>query len=131
MILDKQLVFSDGQAVTANAYSTNSIDLGAAGLELGMGTPLYLEVWLDTAFDTSADTLTIELRDGTTAGGCTNKVMELLPAIATSALLAANVGLLVKVPLPEGMSISNVLKLHYAVSAGLTSGKLNAFITIG
>jgi hypothetical protein len=128
MILDKQLIFSDAQAVTVTAISENTIDLGAANLDIGQGNPIYLEIWLDTAFDTSADTLTITLQDGATVGAVAD-IMTVLEATATSALLAANVGLLRKISLPN--DLKRHLALYYTASAGLTSGKLNAFLTIG
>lgn len=120
-------MLSEAQAITVSAASENTIDLGATGLDIGQGNPIYLEVWLDTAFDTSADTLTIALQDGATVGG-SDAVMTILPATATSALLAANVGLLAKVALPEGLN--RHIRLYYTASAGLTSGKINAFLTI-
>lgn len=128
MILDKQMILSDGQAVTATAVSENSIDFGAASLDPGQGNPIYLEVWLDTAFDTSADTLTITLQEGATVGALAD-TLTIMEATATSSLLAANVGLLVKLSLPEGTL--RHIGLNYTVSSGLTSGKLNAFLTIG
>ncbi|MDO9534779.1 MAG: hypothetical protein Q7J85_05485 [Bacillota bacterium] len=128
MILDKQLILSDGQAITATAASENSIDLGAANLDIGQGNPVFLEVWLDTAFDTSVNTLTITLQDGATVGALAD-IMTIMPARATSLLLAANRGLLVKFSLPEGLK--RHIGLNYTVSVGLTSGKLNAFLTIG
>ena len=128
MILDKQLVFSEAQAITVSALSENTLDFGVTGLDIGQGTPIYLEVWLDTAFDTSANTLTIDLYDGATVGAVA-KHMEVLPATATSSLLAANVGLLAKVALPNDML--RHVALYYTCSAALTSGKINAFLTIG
>lgn len=41
MILDKQLMFSEAQAVTATALSTNTVDLGAVGTQGNGGTPIY------------------------------------------------------------------------------------------
>ena len=130
MILDKQLVFSDAQAVTASAASEHTIDLGAANLELGVGTPLYIEVWMDTVFSGSTATLTVDLQDGAAVGG-SDKVMEILPAISQTAMIAKGIGLLAKVMLPVGMDISRHLRLYYTASASLAGGKLNAFITIG
>lgn len=127
MIRDIQLIFSDGQLVEESGASEDTIDLGATGLDIGQGNPIYLEVWLDTAFDSSVDTLTITLRDGATVGAISNTVMTILPATATSALLTP--GLLVKMSLPEGLN--RHLDLYYTTSSGLTSGKLNAFLTIG
>ena len=131
MILDKQLVFSDAQAVTASAASEHTIDLGAANLELGIGTPLYIEVWMDTVFSGSTNTLKVDLQDGAAVNG-SDKVMEILPAISQTDLIAKGIGLLAKVLLPEGMSLSRHIRLYYTAGTGnLAGGKLNAFITIG
>lgn len=40
MILDAQCLCSDDQAMTTTAPSTNSYDLGAAGINIGEGEPL-------------------------------------------------------------------------------------------
>lgn len=59
MILDQHAIFSDAQAITATANSTNTIDLGAPGvaaynsvqlkrnLGKGMDTPLLIQVVQD------------------------------------------------------------------------------------
>ena len=44
MIFDRTLLFSDGQAITATAVSTNIIDLGATGTPYGAASPLVREV---------------------------------------------------------------------------------------
>jgi hypothetical protein len=49
MILDLQLLASDGQAVTSTALSANAIDLGAAR-DLGRGQPLRAVAVVTTAF---------------------------------------------------------------------------------
>ena len=49
MIIDAELMFSNKQAVTATAASTNEIDLGAAGDAIGQ--ELTIHVIVDTAFD--------------------------------------------------------------------------------
>lgn len=71
MQLDKQGLFSDGQAITATAASTNHYDLGATGTpagssvalprDLGKGVPLPLLVNVDEAFNTLTS-LTIALQ---------------------------------------------------------------------
>lgn len=60
-IIDNTLVFSDGQAITADARSTNVIDLGAPGTpvyataalvrDVGKGGDIPLEVLVTEAFD--------------------------------------------------------------------------------
>lgn len=69
MILDAQNLFSDAQAITAAAASTNIIDLGSAR-NIGVGEPLLIFVTIDTTFaDTGSNsTLTVALEgDSTTS----------------------------------------------------------------
>lgn len=47
MILDAQNMFSDGQAITATAASTNQIDLGATGTAYGAAAALTADVGKD------------------------------------------------------------------------------------
>jgi len=54
-IRDAKLVLSDNQTVMStdlatNCYSTNLIDLGAEDLEIGEGTPLYLNIRISEAY---------------------------------------------------------------------------------
>jgi hypothetical protein len=48
MIVDNTLVFSDSQAVTATAASTNVIDLGAPGTPFGASAATDLRHWQGT-----------------------------------------------------------------------------------
>ena len=127
MIMDKNLIMSEDQPITATAPSTNDINLGAAGLDIGAGTPIYLNIFLTTPFDTSANTLTITLRHGV-ASKPDVVLMTVLEAIATSSLLAADVGLLRKVALPN--DVLQFVDVNYTVSAGLTSGKITTFLSL-
>lgn len=62
MIFDKENLFSDGQAITATAASTNYVDLGATGTvygasaamvrDIGKGKPIPLRVQVIEAFNT-------------------------------------------------------------------------------
>lgn len=67
MFLDAQLLFSDAQAVTAAAGSTNTIDLSAVR-DIGNGNDLYVFVSVDVAMtDASSDsTLTVSLEGDST-----------------------------------------------------------------
>jgi len=126
MILDKYMILSDGQAITTSAASDNEIDFGAASHDVDQGTPIYLEVWLDTAFDTSSNTLTITLKDSPDGTTYTDR-MTILEATATSSLLTA--GLLRKFSLPN--DLARYIELYYTCSTTLSSGVINAFLTIG
>ncbi len=50
MLIDNELVFSDSQAITADAVSTNVLDLGAAGR--APGEDLTILAQIDEAFNT-------------------------------------------------------------------------------
>jgi len=58
MYLDKLTMLSEAQAVTATAFSTNTIDLGTAR-DIGAGTELCLSMTVDEAF-TAAGAATLE-----------------------------------------------------------------------
>lgn len=51
MILDALLLLSDAQAVTTDAASTNTIDLGAVNQRIGSGKPLVVLFTVDVAAD--------------------------------------------------------------------------------
>jgi len=127
MIIDAVLVLSDDQAVTSSAQSENILDLGAANMKLEAGTPLFANVLLTTPFDTGANTLTIDVNNDDN-NPPTTKHQEILPATATSALLAA--GWLSRAPigLVAEQLVGRYLSFYYTCSAGLTSGKLFSFI---
>lgn len=51
MFLDALLLLSDAQAVSADAASTNTIDLGATNTRIGTGKPLVILFAVDVAAD--------------------------------------------------------------------------------
>ena len=85
MILDKQNMFSEDQAITATADSTNVIDLEAAGH--AKGTPI--EVWVQVTTDFATLTsLTVTL-DASAVEGMTDAVtLGVTGAIAAADLVA-------------------------------------------
>lgn len=62
-LLDKYLVFSNGQAITADAISDNVYSTapgsGGAYINLGAGTPIYGVILVTTAFDSAGGTTTL------------------------------------------------------------------------
>lgn len=63
MILDEQNLFSDNQAITATAASTNVIDFGKR--EIAFGTPVELFIQVSEAFN-NLTSLTITLQTAST-----------------------------------------------------------------
>jgi hypothetical protein len=135
MIFSAQQLFSDDQAITASADSTNVIDLGVAGTpygaaaalndDVGKGNKIPILVQVTEAFATLTS-LTINISTGaTTALGTT---------IASQTIAVADlvVGKQINIDvLPEGIT-ERYLGIEYAVTgSNATAGKITAGITMG
>lgn len=70
MILDNELMFSDAQAFSADAASTNYFDLRVAGRRLGAGVPLAIVLHVDVAADgtTTDETYSFNVRTDDNTG---------------------------------------------------------------
>lgn len=88
MITDAKLLFSDAQAITAQAVSTNVVDLGAIANDIGVGEDLYVFVTVDVAFTDSGSnsTLTVALYGDSTTTFTPdgNTTLGTLPALAAA-----------------------------------------------
>lgn len=139
MYLDKQNEFSDAQAVTATAISTNVIDLFAGIVspnvnnvlrDIGSGQDLYLVVMTQTAAtDAGSDatlTVTLESDDNVGLTSPTVHFSTIAFPFATFSPLGAE---LVAIKLPKG-DYERYLGVRYTVAAGpLTAGNFDAFLT--
>lgn len=144
-MMDKQTLLSDAQAITTGAaYSTNSIDLGAAGShpfygtvpsalnDAGKGTEKKLLIQVVETFTSGGlGTLKVELVTGTgvDANGQINageKILEATPAIPVATLVA---GYQFRIrSIPHGID-QRYLALKYTVAtADMTAGKITAGI---
>lgn len=147
MYVDKQIEFSDSQAVTAtaissNVYDTQSVTKGGtavagerspnAFLDLGTGTDhLYLVVSTAVlATDSGSDaTLTISLESADDVGLTTNATVHYQSAAIPFASFANAGSQLVRVQLPTSL-YRRYLGVRYTVAAGpLTAGAFDAFLT--
>ena len=123
MIVDDTLVFSDHQAITADAASTNIIDIGAAGTafghgaavrrDIGIGTSIPVFVSVTEAF-TNLTSLTISLQTDNDAAFGSPKTVATSAAIAAASLVA---GYKFTWPaeLPEGTD-ERYIRLYYDVT---------------
>lgn len=119
MILDADLVFSNKQAVTTTATSTNEIDLGAAGDAIGQ--ELTIHVVVDTAFATLTS-LTVSLE--TSTDGSTWTTVLSGPAVPRASLTKGANIFCVRVP----QGLSRYVRMKYAVGgSNATAGKVTAF----
>jgi len=127
MYVDALLLFSDAQAITAAAGSTNTVDLGAVR-NLGAGEPLYVVCTVDVAFtDSGSDsTLTVAL-EGDSTDSFTPDGTDTLFTIP--ALAAAGNVYIARIS-PDFASNYRYLRLKYTPNNGnLSTGSLTAFIT--
>ena len=132
MILDSQNIYSDSQAVTASAGSTNQIDHGPLasgnlGRDLGTGQRLYLVVSVTVAFtDAGSDsTVTASLQVDDNAAFASPTTAVTLPVFAAlSAAGSTKVGALPPFDVDEQFS-----RVFYTVANGnLTTGSFDAFL---
>ena len=135
MIFDAQSQFSDAQAVTATAASTNSIDLKATGTpyggnalvrDIGKGCELPVAVTVTETFATLTSlTISVETDDNSSFSSATTVFTT--PAILAATLVAGySVPMLVEVP--EGTK-EQYVRLKYTVAgSNATAGKITAGI---
>lgn len=143
MILDSQSEFSDAQAVTATAISTNVLDLfsvlGGAGasispnarIDVGDADALYIVVQTNTACtDVGSDaTLTVTVESADDAALTTNAIVHLTTGTLAFANFSAQGTQLIKAKLPKAL-YRRYLGIRYTVASGpLTAGAFDAFAT--
>ena len=123
MYLDKQLMFSEAQAVTVTAASTNVVDLGA-DRDVGSGEPLELLVVVDEAAAAAgAATLTMALETDDNEAFASATTLLSSAEIGKAALTAGSSHFKVRVP----EDAERYLRLNYTVATGpLTAGKFSA-----
>jgi hypothetical protein len=134
MFVDKQNEFSDSQAVTATAISTNVIDTlpmtGNPNLTQNLGgfQGAFLVVQIDVTF-TGATSMAISLESDSTANLATSPTVHYNSgAIVEASLVAgANGGNFIIIPLPVG-AYERYLGLRYTVVGTHGAGAISAFL---
>lgn len=115
MILDALLMVSDAQAVTADAVSTNTIDLGASSpaREIGSGEPMAFLITVDVAadFTTTDETYAFEVIQSAAANLSSATVLN--RRVLTAAQLA--LGAIFAIGVPAGSPSARYLGLNYDV----------------
>lgn len=136
MILDTQNLFSDDQALTATAASTNVIDLGAGGTpaigasalgrQIGIGEPVEILIQLTVDSGGTSPTLDVDLQQDTVAAfsSATN--------IASSEQLAGgSAGDRVSIHwVPHGQS-ERYLRVYYTLGGTSPTYTVTAGIVLG
>ena len=130
MYVDAQLLFSDAQAITADARSTNIIDLGAVR-DIGTGADLYVVTIVDVAMtDSGSDsTVTVSLRGDstTTITPDDEDTLFTIPAVS-----AAGTKFFHKLSPGLASLQYQYIGLYYTPNTGnLSTGSFTSFLTVG
>src|SRR3990167_1413897 len=127
MILDKTLLFSDAQAITVTAASTNVIDLGV-DRDLGQ-SDIDVLIQVLTAFTAAgAATLTIALQTDNDEAFGSPTVLYTSAAIAVASLVVGFNPFKLKLP----QTTERYLRLSFTVTTGpMTAGALTAGLITG
>ena len=121
MLIDAALLFSDEQAVTDAAASTNYLDQVAAKY-LGTGKPLYVVIVVDVTISAYAVTVSLYGDSTTTFTPDGSATLGVIPASSAA-------GTVFVFPVPPDVVKYRYLELYYTPSTALSAGKFTAFIT--
>jgi hypothetical protein len=128
MIMDAEGQFSNAQAITVTAKSTNTIDQGPSKQGTSNGAP-DVEILLhvtETFTAAGAGTLTIQVRTSATENMASPEIHDQSDALALSDLVAGN-----KIRFQPRFPIDakRYLDLNYVVATGpMTAGKISATV---
>ncbi|ECD1688546.1 hypothetical protein EWD09_19180 [Salmonella enterica subsp. enterica serovar Newport] len=129
MILDKLLMLSEKQAVTASAASADVIDLGpidGTRRDIGVGYPLEFWATVDTTA-TAAGAATLNVQLQTSPDNSTWTTIYDSGALALAALTAGKRLFSAKVP----AGVQRYLRVNYTVDTGpLTAGAFTSGINL-
>ena len=131
MLYDIQNTFSTAQAITATANSTNYIDLGLAGRNIGVGEELYLVMIVTTAFTDSGSDSTVTPSLVTDDNTSFSSATTIRTFDTLAALTAVNTTRLYKLePFTAAGIYERYIQLAYTVANGnLTTGAITAFLS--
>mgnify|MGYP005991332567 FL=1 len=123
MILDSLLKFSDAQALTATADSTNVIDL-SNDRDIGKGEPMALVVTVGVAadFTTGDETYQFQLETDD------NAAFSSATVIGDVTVAAANLAAGDKVVIPLGHSNERYLQARYVLGGTTPSVTVDAYL---
>ncbi len=128
MLHDVYNTFSEQQAITATAASTDIMDCGyATTIGIGAGKQLYLVVELDEAFNTLTSLAFAFQTDDNAAFSSATTVDT--RSIVLANLAAANIGNLYTFALPP-TGLERYLRMNYTVTgSNPTTGKVTAYLS--
>ena len=140
MICDRDLLFSDSQALTAAAASTNIVDLrplasavvsggSANARNLGAGDELYWFLNVEVALTDSGSnsTVTVDLQTDDNAAFSSQATVATLMTIP--AVTAAGTKYMGRLPIASTVAYESFIRIYYTMNTGdLTTGTVSAGI---
>lgn len=137
MHLDAQNLFSDAQAITATAVSTNHIDLGDTPQpvlspvkltrDIGGGYDIPLLVQVVEDFD-AGTSVTVQVQTAATNSFASAKTVAASPAVPVAQLKA---GFKFPIPVIPPGADQRYMRLNYVVAGTPSAGKITAGIAAG
>lgn len=126
MILDRQNTLSINQAITATAFSTDTVDLTVAR-DIGAGNDIEIICRVTTTFTTgTAATLSVEFVTSANANLSSPVVVLATPALAAATLVAGFEALRIRVPVTQVLGLNRYIGLRYTVANTFTAGTVTS-----
>lgn len=111
MYLDSQHLFSDAQALTATAVSTNIIDLNATERRIGTGEPMCVVISCDVAMGGTTPTMIATLQSDDNSGFSSAVSVVVSPTFSSFAAGAKYV-----LPIPPGTATERYIRVNYTLA---------------
>lgn len=126
MFVDSLLLLSDAQAVSASAYSTNTIDIGSVVRDLGVGEMIEIAFQVDVAADVANgdETYQFEFVQSANANLSSHDSLNIV-AIARATLVA---GFTFALRVPANLITKRYLGVRYTVGGTTPSVTVTAFL---
>jgi hypothetical protein len=126
MYMDAQQIYSDAQALTATANSTNVIDHGS-DRNIGLGEPLAVVVVVDVALDgtTGDETYTVKLV--TDDNAALSSATDVTPAYSLPR--GSAIGTKFIIPVPPNTTMERYSGLTFTLGGTTPTGTVTAFLT--
>lgn len=126
-LYDALFEFSDAQAITGDAQSTNVIDFTQSDLNMGAGQPIYLNVVVGPDDFAGGTSLKISLYSHSAATSINSGTEVIATGTILQAALTAGTVLL-SVALPVNVDRERYLGLYYDDTGAFTTGAIDAWL---